>query len=129
VVSNKLAVALFKNSVEIPGPESEALGAAARAANAYVVIGVCEKLPNTTGTMFNSQLYFSPDGVLIRKHGCATISRNAGPVDRTAGCVARRYRGHVSRFVTQPWLFLAKPASRAVVRRPAAAISASARHG
>jgi aliphatic nitrilase len=67
-VSNKLSVALFKNSVEIPGPETDALGAAARGANAYVVIGVCEKLLNTTGTMFNSQLYFSPDGVLIRKH-------------------------------------------------------------
>ena len=67
-VANKLAVELFKNSVEIPGPETDALCAAARAANAYVVIGVCEKMPNTTGTMFNSQLYIGPDGMLIRKH-------------------------------------------------------------
>ena len=41
---------------------------AARDANAYVVIGVCEKLPNTIGTMFNTQLYIGPDGALIRKH-------------------------------------------------------------
>jgi aliphatic nitrilase len=67
-VANRLAVELFKNSVEIPGPETDALGAAARDANAYVVIGVCEKIPGTIGTMFNSQLYIGPDGTLIRKH-------------------------------------------------------------
>ena len=67
-VANRLAVELFKNSVEIPGPETEALCDAARQANAYVIIGVCEKLPDTTGTMFNSQLYIGPDGTLVRKH-------------------------------------------------------------
>src|SRR5688572_20627849 len=56
-VANKLAVELFKNSVEVPGPQTAALCAAAREANAYVVIGVCEKIPNTIGTMYNSQLY------------------------------------------------------------------------
>src|SRR5512144_549921 len=67
-ISNRLAVELFKNSVEIPGPATAALGAAAREANAYVVVGVCEKLPHTTGTMFNTQIYIGPDGSLIRKH-------------------------------------------------------------
>jgi transposase len=67
-VSNRLAIELFKNSVEIPGPEVDALCLAARDANAYVVVGVCEKLPNTTGTMFNSQIYIAPDGTLIGKH-------------------------------------------------------------
>lgn len=67
-IANELAVALFKNSVEIPGPEIEALGAAAREANAYVVVGVCEKLPRTIGTMFNTQVYIGPDGALIGKH-------------------------------------------------------------
>lgn len=67
-IANRLAVELFKNSVEIPGPEIAALCAAARDANAYVVIGVCEKLPQTTGTMFNTQVYIGPDGRLIRKH-------------------------------------------------------------
>src|SRR5499426_4072830 len=42
-VANKLAIELFKNSVEIPGPETAALCEAAREVNAYVVIGVCEK--------------------------------------------------------------------------------------
>jgi len=67
-IANKLAVELFKNAVEIPGPETAALGEAARDANAYVVIGVCEKLPHTAGTMFNTQIYFGPDGAIIRKH-------------------------------------------------------------
>jgi nitrilase len=67
-IANRLAVELFKNSVEIPGPEVEALCAAARAAGAYVVIGVCEKLPRTLGTMFNSQIFIAPDGTLMGKH-------------------------------------------------------------
>ncbi len=67
-IANKLAVELFKNSVEIPGPEIEALCAAARDANAYVVMGVCEKLPQTLGTMFNSQVWIGPDGTLLGKH-------------------------------------------------------------
>src|SRR6187551_893632 len=64
-IANRLATELFKNAVEIPGPETQALGEAARAANAYVVMGVCEKLPGTIGTMFNTQIYFGPDGALI----------------------------------------------------------------
>src|SRR3954467_14169949 len=67
-LSNRLAVELFKNAVEIPGPQTEELARAAREANAYVVIGVCEKMPNTLGTMFNTQVYLSPDGTLIGKH-------------------------------------------------------------
>jgi len=67
-IANKLAVELFKNSVEIPGPEIDALCAAAREANAYVVMGVCEKLPQTLGTMFNSQVWIGPDGKLLGKH-------------------------------------------------------------
>jgi aliphatic nitrilase len=67
-IANELAVALFKNAVEIPSAEVDALCAAARDANAYVVIGVCEKLPQTMGTMFNTQLFIGPDGMLIGKH-------------------------------------------------------------
>jgi nitrilase len=67
-VSNRLATELFKNAVEIPGPQIDTLAEAARDANAYVVLGVCEKLPNTIGTMFNTQVYLGPDGTLIGKH-------------------------------------------------------------
>jgi nitrilase len=67
-IANELAVELFKNSVEIPGSEIDALAAAAREANAYVVMGVCEKMPRTIGTMFNTQVYLGPDGRLLGKH-------------------------------------------------------------
>ncbi len=67
-VANGLAVELFKNAVEIPGPHLEALQAAAADADAYVVIGVCEKQPRTMGTMFNSQVFIGPDGRYLGKH-------------------------------------------------------------
>jgi aliphatic nitrilase len=67
-VANRLAVELFKNAVEIPGPEIDALCGAARDAGAYVVMGVCEKLPQTLGTMFNSQVFIGPDGTYLGKH-------------------------------------------------------------
>jgi nitrilase len=67
-IANTLAIELFKNAMEIPGPETDALCRAARTVNAYVIIGVCEKIPKTFGTMYNSQLYIGPDGTLIRKH-------------------------------------------------------------
>ncbi len=66
--ANALSLTLFNNSVEIPGVETDLLGAAARDANAYVVIGVCEKIPGSLGTMFNTQLYLGPDGSIIGKH-------------------------------------------------------------
>lgn len=67
-VANRLAVELFKNSVEIPGPEIDALAAAAREVGAYVIMGVCEKRPNTMGTMFNTQVCLGPDGALLGRH-------------------------------------------------------------
>ncbi len=67
-IANELSMELFKNSVEIPGPEIDALCAAARDAHAYVVMGVCEKLPNTLGTMFNSQVWINPEGKFLGKH-------------------------------------------------------------
>src|SRR5919199_851850 len=67
-ISTRLSVELFKNAVEVPGAETAALAEAARDANAYVVVGVCEKAPGTIGTMFNSQLWFGPDGSYLGKH-------------------------------------------------------------
>jgi nitrilase len=67
-LSNGFAVELFENSLEIPSPDFAALGAAARAAGAFVVMGVYEKVANTIGTMYNSQLFIGPDGSLLGKH-------------------------------------------------------------
>lgn len=63
-IATRLSVELFKNAVEIPGPEVSALAAAARDAHAYVVVGVCEKLPGTFGTLYNTQVFLGPDGYL-----------------------------------------------------------------
>jgi nitrilase len=67
-IATELSVELFKNAVEIPGPQVEELCRAAADAGAYVVIGVCEKLPDTIGTLYNSQVFIGPDGELIGKH-------------------------------------------------------------
>jgi len=59
---------LFKNAVEIPSPATDALCAAAREANAYVVMGLCERRPRTTGTLYNTQLFIDRLGRIIGKH-------------------------------------------------------------
>lgn len=66
--SINFAVRLFKNAVEIPSPATDAICEAARQANACVVIGLTEKLPGTTGTMFNTQLFIDRTGLIIGKH-------------------------------------------------------------
>jgi aliphatic nitrilase len=66
--SLRMATELFKNSVEVPGPTVDALNEAARRAGVNVVMGVCEKRPGTTGTMFNTQLFISREGKLLGKH-------------------------------------------------------------
>ena len=67
-VATQLSVELFKNAVDIPGREIDALCGAARDAGAYVVIGVCEKRPESIGTLFNSQVFIGPDGSYLGKH-------------------------------------------------------------
>lgn len=59
---------LFKNAVEIPGTAVDAIGAAARRAHAHVVIGANERDKGTMGTLYNSQLFFGPDGALLGVH-------------------------------------------------------------
>lgn len=55
----------WENSVDVPGPETAAIGEAAKAAGAYVVIGVMER---DGGTLYCSMLYFGPDGSLLGNH-------------------------------------------------------------
>ncbi len=66
--SRDLATRLFLNAVEVPSPATEALCQAARQANCYVVMGICERRPGTTGTMYNTQLYISRRGEILGKH-------------------------------------------------------------
>lgn len=65
--SRRLATQLFLNSVEVPSPTTDQLCQAAREAGVYVVMGLCERNPGTTGTMYNSQLFLGPGGEIIGK--------------------------------------------------------------
>jgi nitrilase len=59
----------WDQSVDVPGPVTEALGAVAREAGAYLVIGVTERDTQfSRGTLYCTLLYFGPDGCLIHKH-------------------------------------------------------------
>ena len=57
----------YDNSLLVPGPETEALARAAKAAHAYVSIGVSERDP-LSATLYNSNLIFSPEGTLLTVH-------------------------------------------------------------
>jgi nitrilase len=57
------------NSVDIPSPATQALGAAAREANVYMAIGIIERDSQFSGgTLYCTMLYFNPNGELIGKH-------------------------------------------------------------
>jgi nitrilase len=58
---------LVDQAVVVPSPTTERIAAAAQDAGAYVVVGVDEREPHGT-TIFNTLLYFGPDGRLLNKH-------------------------------------------------------------
>ena len=66
--SMDFGVELFKNSVEIPSPATDALCQAAAEAGAHVVMGLTERRPQTTGTLYNTQLFIDRRGRIIGKH-------------------------------------------------------------
>jgi len=55
----------FESAIDVPGPDTEFIGAAAKAAKAYLVIGVIER---DGGTLYCTILFFAPDGSLLGKH-------------------------------------------------------------
>lgn len=63
-----LNVALFENSVLIPGPETGVICDAAREAGTAVVMGVCERRPDTSGSLYNSQIFIDRNGDIVGKH-------------------------------------------------------------
>ena len=59
----------WKNSIAVPGPETESIGKAVKKAGAYVVIGVIEKDDESSkGTLYCTALFFGPNGELLGKH-------------------------------------------------------------
>ncbi len=66
--AKKYFVELVKNSVEIPSPATERLCQCARQAGAYVVMGINEKVPETLGTLYNTNLLIDPRGKILGAH-------------------------------------------------------------
>lgn len=63
-----LWAAYLWNSIEVPGKETEALGKAAREADSYVAMGINERDKRFQGRMYNSVIYFNPNGELMGVH-------------------------------------------------------------
>jgi nitrilase len=59
---------LARESVEVPGPAVERLGAIAREHGVWMVTGVTEVDPDRPSTLYNTLLYHAPDGSLASKH-------------------------------------------------------------
>jgi nitrilase len=55
----------WESSIDVPGPETAAIGAAARAGKMYLVVGVIER---ELGTLYCTALTFGPDGRQLAKH-------------------------------------------------------------
>jgi len=55
----------FESAIDVPGPATARLGEAARAHNAWLVIGIIER---SGGTLYCTVLFFAPDGSLAGKH-------------------------------------------------------------
>ena len=59
---------LAQQSVAVPGPDADRLGAIAREHGVWLVTGVNEVDPERPGTIYNSLLYHAPDGSLALHH-------------------------------------------------------------
>jgi nitrilase len=68
LAAREFAVRLFENAIEVPGPHTERLGKAAADAGAYVTVGICERVPGSLGTLYNSVITFDDQGALVGHH-------------------------------------------------------------
>jgi nitrilase len=56
---------LADQAVVVPSPSTDRLGGIAREAGVWLVVGIDER---EGGTIYNTLLYFAPDGMLVEKH-------------------------------------------------------------
>ena len=59
---------LILHSVEVPSEETRAIGEAARKAGAVVVMGLNERRKDYPGMLYNSLVFFGPDGKVLGRH-------------------------------------------------------------
>ncbi len=55
----------FESAITVPGPDCDAIGAAARAAGVHLAVGVIER---DGATLYCTALTFGPDGALLARH-------------------------------------------------------------
>ena len=68
-VGRQLWERYWANSVTVPGPAADALGAVAAACRVHLAVGVIERdAHGSGGTLFCTMLYFGPDGALLGRH-------------------------------------------------------------
>jgi predicted amidohydrolase len=65
---HKYFVELVKNSVEIPSPAMDRVCECARKFNVFVVMGINEKVPETLGTIFNTNVLIDRKGKILGAH-------------------------------------------------------------
>ena len=63
-----LSERLFKNAVEVPGDAIDTIARACGEHGVAAVVGICERRPHTTGTLWNTQVYIDADGAIANKH-------------------------------------------------------------
>ena len=59
---------LHRESLEVPGPDADRLASIAQQQGVWLVVGVNEIYRERPGTLYNSLLYWSPDGELALHH-------------------------------------------------------------
>jgi nitrilase len=63
-----LARRLFENAVEVPGAAIETIAAACGRTGVAAVVGICERRPRTTGTLYNTHVLIDAEGGVACKH-------------------------------------------------------------
>jgi len=58
----------WDGAITLPGPESRAMGDAARAAGVFLAVGVIERLEGRGSTLYCTLCVFAPDGELVAIH-------------------------------------------------------------
>ena len=69
-----LLTEMIMNSIQVPGEDTAVLGQAAKKAGAYLCMGCNEVIDLYPGVLYNTLIFFGPDGNLIGRHRKLTPS-------------------------------------------------------
>ena len=57
----------FEQTITVPGPETDVIAQACRTHSIMAAVGVTER-PARSGTLYNTLVYFGPDGAIVGRH-------------------------------------------------------------